>query len=83
MHVCMCALIRTALEGMSLFPPSLSLSLCCVQLGEQLKLGVQSLGEALATHLAVLGTALSEDDPKTRKDLANSTKAVKEKVHTV
>ena len=51
-----------------------------MQLADHLKLGMQSLGDALATHLAVLGTALSDDDPKTRKDLANSTKAVKEKV---
>lgn len=50
------------------------------QLGDHLKLGMQSLGEALATHLAILGTALSEDDPKARKDLVNSTKAVKEKM---
>ena len=62
---------------------SVCVRVCCVQLGDNLKLGMQSLGEAMATHLAVLGTALSEDDPKTRKELANSTKAVKEKVHTV
>ena len=62
------------------FPFPDCVSVHCVQLGDHLKLGMQSLGEALATHLAVLGTALSEDDPKTRKDLLNSTKAVKEKV---
>ena len=60
------------------FPDCVSVH--CVQLGDHLKLGMQSLGEALATHLAILGTALSEDDPKARKDLVNSTKAVKEKV---